>query len=62
MIFMPKKEVNFFEYCRKCKHYKNLPWEDPCDECLENPCNEDSHKPINFEEEKHESESIQRYF
>lgn len=51
MIFMAEKEVNFFEYCRKCKYYGTHAWEDPCDECLENPCNEDSHKPVNFEED-----------
>ena len=52
MIFMATKEVNFFEYCKKCKYFGTLAWEDPCDECLESPCNEDSHKPLNFEEEE----------
>ena len=50
VIFMAEKEVNFFEYCRKCEHYKVNAWDDPCDECLTNPVNEDSHKPINFKE------------
>lgn len=47
---MTKKEVYFFQYCPKCKHYAEDEGEDPCNECLTYPSNEDSHKPINYEE------------
>jgi hypothetical protein len=47
---MTKKEVYFFQYCLKCKHYAEDEDEDPCNECLTYPSNEDSHKPINYEE------------
>lgn len=43
------KEVNYLEYCPKCKHYKKLDYEEPCNECLTQSFMIDSHKPLHFE-------------
>ena len=46
------KEVNFFEYCKKCKH---LDWDetkDPCNDCLAEFCREGTEVPLYFEEDK----------
>lgn len=42
------KEVDFYEYCRNCKHAEVEDVKDPCNECLEIPCNLHSKKPINY--------------
>lgn len=45
------KEVFFYEWCYKCKHWNNgNEFTGPCNECLEEPAAEDSHKPLYFEE------------
>lgn len=46
------KEVFYYKYCTKCKHFKTPETEEPCNECLTYPSNEYSHKPIKFEEAK----------
>lgn len=46
------QEVNFFKYCKTCKHQKLLGCEEPCNECLDNPINFESEKPVNWEEKK----------
>lgn len=48
----PEKEVNFKEYCVKCKFQKVDEGEDPCNECLHHPVNLHSHKPTEFKEVK----------
>lgn len=44
------KEVDFYKYCKTCKHWNKLDYEYPCDECLDNPTNMNSHKPVNYQE------------
>lgn len=46
------KEVNFHEYCPKCKYFDMTEDKDPCAECLNNPMNIDSHKPLYFKEKE----------
>ena len=46
------KEVWFYDYCEKCKHWDVADSDDPCNECLAYGQNIDSHEPINFEEAK----------
>lgn len=43
------KEVNFYQYCKTCKHEKLKGRDDPCNECLEEGMNKHSHKPVNWE-------------
>lgn len=47
-----EKIVDFFNYCKYCKHYKDKATDDPCNECLSEPVNWDSRKPVRFEEKK----------
>ena len=42
------KEVEFWKYCEKCKHYEDV--KDPCNDCLAEPVNLHSTKPVYFEE------------
>lgn len=49
---MAKKLVDYWKYCKTCKHTDIIETEDPCNECLTTPVNEDSHKPINYEKEE----------
>ena len=42
------KEVNFHEYCPKCKYTKVDDIKDPCNMCLSIPMNEHSEKPVNY--------------
>lgn len=44
------KEVEFWKYCEKCKHYEVEDVKDPCNDCLDEPVNLHSTKPVNFEE------------
>lgn len=45
------KEVDFFQYCKKCKH-KNVPQDqEPCTYCLDISAKHNSKKPEKFEEE-----------
>lgn len=46
------KEVDFLTYCPKCKYYKNLDYEEPCNSCLTQSYMIDSHKPLNFKEKE----------
>lgn len=44
------KEVEFWKYCEKCKHYEVEDEKDPCNDCLDEPVNLHSTKPVYFEE------------
>lgn len=44
------KEVEFWKYCEKCKHYGVEDIKDPCNDCLDEPANLHSTKPVYFEE------------
>ena len=44
------KEVEFWKYCEKCKHYEVEDVKDPCNDCLAEPMNLHSTKPVYFEE------------
>lgn len=44
------KEVQYYKYCIRCKHYATPETEEPCNECLTVSMKEYSHKPIRFEE------------
>ena len=44
------KEVDYYEYCQKCKHKDKKEEEQPCFECLEEPVNLYSRRPVKFEE------------
>lgn len=44
------KEVEFWKYCEKCKHYEVEDVKDPCNDCLDEPVNSHSTKPVYFEE------------
>lgn len=44
------KEVEFWKYCEKCKHYEAEDVKDPCNDCLAEPVNLHSTKPVYFEE------------
>lgn len=46
------KEVDFFKYCRSCKHKKDEETKDPCNECLTYPMNIHTRKPMMYEEAK----------
>ena len=46
------KEVDFFEYCPKCKYQTNTDSEYPCDDCLTESVNLYSKKPVFFREKK----------
>lgn len=46
------KEIDFFTYCKTCKHRGLKEIEDPCNECLDTPCNAESCKPLNWEPAK----------
>lgn len=44
------KEVEFWKYCEKCKHYEVEDVKDPCNDCLAEPVNLHSTKPVYFED------------
>ena len=44
------KEVEFWKYCEKCKHYEVEDVKDPCNDCLDETVNLHSTKPVYFEE------------
>jgi len=48
---MADKFVDFYTYCKACKHKDKNENDDPCNDCLNEPVNEDSHKPWYFEAE-----------
>lgn len=46
------KEVNFHEYCKKCRHEKVKETETPCDECMTEFLNLNSHRPVKYAEKE----------
>ena len=44
------KEVNYYEFCKKCKHYNLNEVKDPCNDCLGEFAREGTEKPLYFEE------------
>ena len=42
------REVNFYQYCPKCRYHKRPDEAEPCAECLDEPYNKESTKPVNF--------------
>lgn len=42
------KEVNFHDYCPKCKYAEVDDIKDPCNMCLGIPMNIHSEKPVNY--------------
>ena len=43
------KEIDFYKYCKTCKHKNNKESQDPCHECLNNSIGINSTKPIMYE-------------
>jgi len=52
---MADKIVEFWVWCKRCKHNAVPETEDPCNECLADSVNEDSHKPTRWEEKSNEN-------
>ncbi len=46
------REVDYATYCPKCKSFKVLETDEPCNECLTECAREGTKKPINFKEAK----------
>lgn len=49
------REVDFFQYCKKCANRECLQTEDPCNECLSCPGRIGTRQPLHYksiEEEK----------
>lgn len=46
------KEVDYHQYCHKCKYYGVSEVKDPCNNCLGEPANLHSVKPVYYEEKK----------
>lgn len=44
------REVNYASYCPKCKNFKVLETDEPCNECLTEYVREGTVKPVKFEE------------
>lgn len=44
--------VDYFKFCRKCKHWDKGKESDICSDCLEQNVRESSRKPVHYEEEK----------
>lgn len=47
-----KREVDYATYCPKCKSFKVLETDEPCNECMTECSREGTAKPVKFEEEK----------
>ena len=47
-----KREVDYATYCPKCKSFKVLETDEPCNECLTECAREGTVKPLNFKEAK----------
>jgi len=43
------KIVDFYEWCKTCRHRNKLSTEEPCDECISIPARHDSRKPEKWE-------------
>lgn len=46
------REVDYATYCPKCKNFKVLETDEPCNECLTECVREGTVKPLNFKEAK----------
>mgnify|MGYP001156318936 CR=1 FL=1 len=46
----PMREVDYATYCPKCKNFKVLETDEPCNECLTECAREGTAKPLKFEE------------
>ena len=44
------REVDYATYCPKCKSFKVLETDEPCNECLTEGAREGTVKPLKFEE------------
>ena len=44
------REVDFYKYCKICKHSDLKGTEHPCCICLSNPVNEGTDKPVEWKE------------
>ena len=44
------REVDYATYCPKCKNFKVLETDEPCNECLTECAREGSKKPVKFGE------------
>lgn len=44
------REVDYATYCPKCKNFKVLETDEPCNECLTECAREGTAKPLKFEE------------
>ena len=44
------REVDYATYCPKCKNFKVLETDEPCNGCLTEYVREGSKKPVKFEE------------
>ena len=44
------REVDYASYCPKCKNFKVLETDEPCNECLTECAREGTVKPAKFEE------------
>ncbi len=44
------KIVNFYNFCKLCKHNDTDENKEPCNSCLSQPYRGNSYKPIKFEE------------
>lgn len=54
------KFVEFNKYCRRCEHWKDDSYGEPCNTCLSTSATDNSHKPIHFKEA--ENAKIKGYF
>ena len=52
MVEANMKEVEFNEYCKKCKYDATDETDNPCNECLIYGMRENTKKPLYFEEKK----------
>ena len=46
------KDVNFYDYCKTCKHRDKDDYESPCNECLIKPVRDGTFVPIYWEGKK----------
>ena len=44
-----EQEVDYYKYCRDCKHISKKGTEDPCNECLTLFTNDNTDRPVLFE-------------
>lgn len=47
-----EKIVEYFKYCKTCKHKDVKQEDEPCNSCLYAPVNEDSVVPVNYEKKE----------